>query len=140
MLEAWSRDGLSADQIARQKLGIARQTLYGWCRRHEEIEQAILRGREVPDIEVENALHARAVGTKRTREIYVCVPDKETGEVVQRLSQVIVEDVPGDVDAQKFWLQNRKPETWKAKREETRAAEETPRIIIETETGEDYGA
>lgn len=55
LLEAWARDGLTDEQIA-EKMGITTSTLYNWKNKHSEISEALKKGKEVVDVEVENAL------------------------------------------------------------------------------------
>lgn len=60
-LEAWARDGLTDEQIAHN-IGISRETLYQWKQKYSDISDALKKGKEVVDIEVENALLKRALG------------------------------------------------------------------------------
>lgn len=60
-LESWARDGLTDEQIA-QNIGIKRQTLYDWKNKYPDISDSLKRGKEVVDIQVENALLKRALG------------------------------------------------------------------------------
>lgn len=69
-LEGWARDGLVDEQIAN-KIGINRDTLYRWKKEHPDISDALKKGKEVVDRQVENALLKRAIGytyTEITRE------------------------------------------------------------------------
>lgn len=112
-ITAWTRDGLSEYQIANN-LGVHPNT---FCRakKHKEygpaICNALAHGREVTDIEVENALYKRALGYKydEIKEEY------ETGVLVKRT--VTTKMVPPDTGAQIFWLKNRQPEKWRDRRE-----------------------
>ena len=61
LVEAWARDGLTDEQIA-YNLGIAVSTLYVYKEQHEEFSEALKRGKEVVDYEVENALLKLALG------------------------------------------------------------------------------
>ena len=60
-IEGWARDGLIDEQIA-QNIGIRAATLYEWKKRFPEISEALKRGKEVIDRQVENALLKRALG------------------------------------------------------------------------------
>lgn len=60
-LEAYARDGLTDEQIAHN-MGISMASLYNYKRDHMEILEALKKGKEVVDIEVENALLKRALG------------------------------------------------------------------------------
>ena len=64
-LEAYARDGLTDEQIAKN-MDIRRETLYAWKKKYANISNALKRGKEVVDIEVENALYQKAVGFKET--------------------------------------------------------------------------
>ena len=61
LLEGWSRDGLTNEQIANN-IGINVKTLYDWKNKESNISNALKKGKEVVDIEVENALLKRALG------------------------------------------------------------------------------
>ena len=55
LLEGWARDGLTYEQIANN-MGIDTSTLWDWRNDNSTISNAIKKGREVVDYEVENAL------------------------------------------------------------------------------------
>lgn len=55
LLEAWARDGLTDEQIAHN-IGVSTVTLYDWKNKYPNISNSLKRGKEVVDIEVENAL------------------------------------------------------------------------------------
>lgn len=115
-LKGWARNGLSNEQIAHN-IGINVGTLYEWVKRFPDIGEAIKKTKEVVDIEVENALHKRAMGysyDEVTRERRV---NKETGEEELVITKRITKHMPGDVTAQIFWLKNRKPDNWRDRRE-----------------------
>ena len=105
-LEGWARDGLTDDQIAKN-IGINRDTLYRWKKAHSDISDALKRGKEVIDRQVENALLKRALGYTYD-EITI-----EGDDEVKRVRKQVVPDTT----AQIFWLKNRKPEEWRDKRE-----------------------
>ena len=52
---------MSNEQIAHN-IGINQDTLYTWIKKYPEFSEALSRGKEVVDIEVENALLKRAKG------------------------------------------------------------------------------
>lgn len=107
LLKGWARDGLTDAQLAR-KMGISCGTLYAWKNKFPEISEALKKGKEVVDIEVENALLKRALGYEYTETMVEHSPDG-----VKR--RETVKFIPPDVTAQIFWLKNRKPETWREK-------------------------
>lgn len=71
-LEGWARDGLTDEQIA-VKIGIRRPTLYDWKNKYSDISDALKKGKEVVDREVENALLKRALGTATESTTYKMV-------------------------------------------------------------------
>lgn len=109
-IEGWARDGLTDEQIA-ENIGINRDTLYRWKKEHSDISDALKRGKEVIDRQVENALLKRALGYR-----YEEVKEKTEGGLVTERTVTVKEVVP-DTTAQIFWLKNRKPEEWRDKRQ-----------------------
>jgi len=112
LVEAWARNGLTDEQIAKN-LGISKDTFYKYKKEYTDFSDSLKRGKEVVDIEVENALLKRALGYKYdevTKE-----RDKDTGELV--VTKVVTKEVVGDTTAQIYWLKNRKPEDWRDKKE-----------------------
>lgn len=72
LIEGWARDGLTDEQIA-YNMGIKRQTLYDWKKKYPDISDALKRGKEVVDRQVENALLKRALGYEFEEKTYVAV-------------------------------------------------------------------
>lgn len=60
LLEGWARDGLTYAQIAHN-MGISRSTLDKWKNDFSDISDALKKGKEVVDYEVENALLLKAL-------------------------------------------------------------------------------
>ena len=75
----------------------------------QNISTALKKGKEVVDIEVENALLKRALGYTIT--VVEQKVDK-FGDVHDLKKDV---HIPGDTTAQSFWLKNRKPDKWRDK-------------------------
>ena len=111
-IEGWARDGLIDEQIA-QNIGIRAATLYEWKKRFPKISEALKRGKEVIDRQVENALLKRALGYE-----YEEVKEKFEGGILTERT-VTKKEVVADTTAQIFWLKNRKPDTWRDKPEGT---------------------
>lgn len=108
LLEGWARDGLSNEQIAKN-IGIAEKTIYEWKNKESKICEALKKGKEVADYEVENALFKRAKGY--TIEIREQKLDKDG--IVHDLKREV--HVPSDVTAQIYWLKNRRKDQWRDK-------------------------
>ena len=113
-VQGWARDGLSEEQIAHN-MGIVRATLAEWKKKFPTLLDAIKKGKEVVDREVENALLKRAMGYETVEEVEEPVEDKETGEVQMRVTKRVKKQVAPDVTAQIFWLKNRKPAEFRDK-------------------------
>ncbi|WP_335969190.1 transposase [Fusobacterium polymorphum] len=112
-IEAWKRDGLTDEQIFKN-LGISKNAFYVYRNKYNDFNDALKKGKEVADIEVENALFKRAIGYKYKEII------KEVKEIDGKKSTYIKEvtkEMAGDVGAQIFWLKNRKSSKWKDKQD-----------------------
>lgn len=69
LLKGWARDGLTDEQIARN-MGISPSTLYEWEKKYPEILEALKKGKEIVDYEVENALLLKALSGDVTAQIF----------------------------------------------------------------------
>lgn len=108
LLTGWARQGLTNEQIANN-MGINVSTLYDYINKFNEISNALKKGKEVVDFEVENALLKRALGYTIT--INEQKVDKDG--YVHDLKKDI--HIPGDTTAQIFWLKNRMTRQWRDK-------------------------
>lgn len=72
-LEGWARDGLTDEQIA-ENMDIAVGTLYRYKNEYCEICEALKRGKDVVDRQVENALLRRALGYSYEEQEYATFP------------------------------------------------------------------
>lgn len=131
LLKGWRRDGLDMSQIAKN-IGIKRQTLYDWCTKYKDIADALKKGNDICQFEVENALYKSAIGydvteTEQTETEY---PDG-TKTTVKRARK---RHIPPNVGAICFILKNRAPEKWRDRPivEDNRALETLQQILEET--------
>ncbi|MCI8915639.1 MAG: transposase [Oscillospiraceae bacterium] len=108
LVAGWAREGLTDEQLA-EKIGIAASTLYDWKNKYSEFSEALKKGKEIVDIQVENALLKRALGYDFQEE-RVERSDKDGVKVIQTLKHI-----PPDTTAQIFWLKNRRPDKWRSK-------------------------
>lgn len=69
LLEGWARDGLTNEQIA-YNCDCNTATLYEWMKKFPEIDNALKKGKEVVDFEVENALYQSAISGNTTAQIF----------------------------------------------------------------------
>lgn len=115
LVQGWARNGLTNEQIAKN-LGINLSTLYKYQKQEIEFANAIKKGKEVVDFEVENALLKRAVGYDYQEKK---IEESKEGRKIT----VTLKHVPPDVGACAIWLKNRKPEDWKDRKAVTADAE-----------------
>ena len=105
LLEGWARDGLTDEQIMKN-MGIqSKSTFYGYKKDYPNFSNALKKGKEIADYEVENALFKRALGYTYEEKTF------EDGV----LRKVVVKEVAPDTTAQIYWLKNRKPDKWRDK-------------------------
>ena len=122
--EDLARQGYTDEAIAK-KLGIHTATFYEYQKKFPEFSEALERGKAPVDFEVENALLKRALGYEyEETKIESLERDDElekSGEVVAGKSGTvkrvtkIKKKVAPDTNAAKFWLKNRRPNTWRDK-------------------------
>lgn len=123
-IEAWARDGLTDEQIAKN-LGVAYSTFRKYKDEYPAFSSALKKGKEVVDIEVENALLKRALGYEY-EEVKTLIEEVD-GKRKKKIEKT-VKHVPADVSAAIFWLRNRKGFVWS-----NRDAIEAKRIEAEIE-------
>lgn len=99
-------------------MGVHRDTLIEWRKRFSDISDALKRGRENADYEVENELFesckTRTVTVKKPFKLKTVKVDGKKRLEEERIEyaeeQVVV---PANVTAQIFYLKNRQPDKWK---------------------------
>ena len=109
IVEGWARDGLTDEQIA-ENIGIGVSTLYDWKNKFLEFSEALKKGKEVVDRQVENALLKKALGYEY-KEIKI---EENKGSYKKT---TVIKHIPPDTTAQIFWLKNRKKDVWGDKKE-----------------------
>ncbi len=112
LIEGWARDGLTDEQIAKN-LGISKDTFYKYKKIHTDFSDALKKGKEIVDYEVENALLKKALGYDYEEKTYRTTVDKETGKQKSTIATIVKKHVPPDTTAMIFWLKNRKPNKWR---------------------------
>lgn len=127
-IEGWARDGLIDEQIAKN-MGISPATFYEWKNKFPEFSEALKKGKEVVDREVENALLKRALGYEYTEQKIV-MSEKDGVRTEKTVKQVVP-----DVTAQIFWLKNRRPDLWRDKQQIE--AEVNSEVVINIELSDD---
>lgn len=113
-----AREGLINKEIA-DRLGISASTFYHWRKEHPEFCEALNEGKEVVDAKVEKALLTRALGYEydEVEETQDIKQSKSGEEVAHKRRIVRKKAVIPDVQAQRLWLLNRRPEQWRDKQD-----------------------
>lgn len=118
LIKSWARDGLTQQQIANN-LGINVDTLIEYKKKYSDFAEALKKGKEVVDIEVENALLKSAKGFWYEEEVVSTKKEViyDNGKRVKETSEPVVITLnkykPSDTTAAIFWLKNRKPKEWR---------------------------
>ena len=126
----WAANGLTIEEMARS-MGIHRDTLHTWIKKHHDISDAIKRGRMLACEVIENALFKRATGmtvTDTVKEYRGEIRDGKpsNGIVVERET---TRHIPPDTGAVIFYLKNRMADTY-ADRRETKLDVSAPTIAL----------
>lgn len=108
LLEGWARDGLTNSQIAK-KMRISESTYYEYLRNFPQISEAIKKGKEVVDYEVEAQLLKSIKGFVETYNQQTVTKD---GDVVDFKESKYI---PPNTTAAIFWLKNRQPQKYNKK-------------------------
>lgn len=99
------------DKEAADFFEVAESTLYLWKHEHPDFSEALKLGKDAADARVEHSLYRRALGYSHDA---VKIQVNSAGEVTE---VPYTEHYPPDTTAGIFWLKNRKPDTWRDKRE-----------------------
>ena len=108
--------------------GVDETTFNKWKRLHPELKEALDGGRDGANAKVAASLYERAVGfTETVQEIKLVMGEPKVVEYKRYF--------PPEVQAQIFWLKNRRPDLWRDKVENALVGapdgEVTPRIVVE---------
>lgn len=106
LVEGWSRDGLTNDQLANN-MGICRDTFYKWLKASPTLKTRITHARNEVDFEIENILFKTATGFTYQEEAVT-----KDGDIV-----TVTKFQPPNLEAQKFILTNRKNGKWRARQD-----------------------
>lgn len=124
LVEAWARDGLTLEDIAKN-LGVALSSLCEYKNQFLELSEALKRGKDDIDIIVENSLLKRATGYDYEEVTQEPLYNPITGEPILNedgtpkisITKIVRKQVVPDTTAQIFWLKNRRPTAWRDKQE-----------------------
>lgn len=125
ILRSWARKGLTDAEIAK-RIGIQRPTLYDWKNKYPNISDALKKGKEIYDNEVEESLHKSTLGyfIEEEKTLVQKIGDKE---VIKK--EKIKKWIPPNVTAQIFWLKCRKKEEWQENKDRLDIEEQKQRIL-----------
>lgn len=100
--------GFTDEELA-EFFGVCKQTLYNWQAQFPAFLDSIMDGKVVADAQVADSLYRRATG----EEIVVEKVFKKADGEYDRLT--VKQFVPGEVQAQRLWLLNRRKGDWRDK-------------------------
>jgi len=102
-------NGLTDQQVAGI-LGINKDTIYEWKKKHPDFSDSIKGWKEFADEKVERSLFERATGYSH--------PDVHITNYQGSIKETdIIKVYPPDPTSMIFWLKNRKPEQWRDRQE-----------------------
>jgi hypothetical protein len=106
--------GCTIDELG-EYFDVNADTVYEWQKKYTDFSESIRLGKKFADSKVSKALYDRATGYTviKQQAIKLRRGDDEIVELVD-----LKTELPPDVGAIKFWLNNRQPDKWKEKREE----------------------
>lgn len=117
-IEMWCRNGMLEKDIAK-KLGLSVSTFELYKSKHPELKEALKKGKEIVDFEVEDSLYKKCIGAYvqedkafKCKEVYY----DENGNRCERETVKTVKIdrfIEPDVTAIAIWLNNRKPHEWR---------------------------
>lgn len=110
-------------------MGIKPATLISWCRKSYAIHDALPQYQRQMTLEAENAVLDLCFGQVKTARVKEQKMAKD-GSVYDLVTEKS-DEVPGDLRALKYWLNNRDPEHWRDKPSpaEEEGGEEIPSFI-----------
>ena len=111
-LEHMARNGARDVDIAK-KIGISKVTLYEWKKRFPEFAEALKKGKDEYDDEVEEALYNLTKGYYVEEETVKIEEDEEGNRTIVR--KKTKRYITPSVTAMIYWLQNRRGDRWKTK-------------------------
>lgn len=105
------QEGKTMKQLA-QFLGISKSTLYQWKDKYDKLSDAISRGRAKADDLIEESCYEAARGMWIEEE--QAFQNKTTGEIT---IITVRKQLPPNPILTKYWLNNRKPQEWREKKD-----------------------
>lgn len=106
-----AKEGKTLEQIAKS-FGICVRTFYNWVRKYPEVADALYEGKNIADDLVEQSLYDACLAHDVTEVRIETDPD---GNTVKRITTT--KHIPANVTAIQYWLQNRRNDKWKDRRQ-----------------------
>lgn len=128
-VEEMATKGLTNKQIAKN-LGISEGRLYEWQNDFPEFREALKRGKDPADYEVENALYRSATGYWVEEETITEFEDGSTKVETKK------KYIPPNPTSNIFWLKNRRADKYRDKREHE-VTQTTFNVTIEEDDDDD---
>ena len=116
LVEGYAREGLLEKHMMK-KLGVSAVTFEKYKRKYPDFLEALKKGKEPVDFQVENALLKRALGFEydeiHTEYGYRIINEEGATEKYIKSEKLVRKQVIPDTTAQIFWLKNRRPRQWR---------------------------
>lgn len=123
LIRSWKRNDLTDIEIC-DKLGIKKSAFYNYKNKYPEFKEILDHDKELTDAEVEDNALDNAKGflyeeeqVFTEKEIFYNDDGKKIKEITKPKIITVTKRKLSDQQAVQWWLKNRKPETWKDKRE-----------------------
>ena len=119
LVAKWRRDGAEINEIA-EKLGLSRTTVFKYQNDYPDFANALKKGKEIVDSEVENSLVKECIGYtyEETITTTTAIVDKETGQItsLEKIeTKKFTKYARPSPTAIAYYLNNRLPGKWKNK-------------------------
>lgn len=127
-IQALLRAGFSLDKVAKIFGMRSSKTLKEHAKQQPSLDKIVNHGISMAVAEVANALYTKATGCTYYEDTYEPNGADENGEPVLVLKKRVKKESPPDVFAANSFLNNRAPDLWKTKREET--SDKAPKTLL----------
>ena len=137
-LRKLAEEGMPDEEIAA-RCGLELSLFRRWKKRIPEFAEALQLGKAESDFNVVKALYNKAtgfnVGLKKTYKLKRVEYDPDTGKKLREFEELATgldeTFVPGDLNAEKFWLKSRQPDRWSEQAEKIESEEVTECGVVE---------
>lgn len=109
-VSVWTEQGYTLQMIAEQ-LGVVKSTVSKWMNEHADFSDAITRARRPADSRVIESLHRRANGYEYFEQHPIKMKNADGSERIELVE--VRKHMAPDVNAQRYWANNRFRDQWK---------------------------